>query len=98
MHACMRALYRYQVEREIRLHIKLDHANIIKLYAAFEDDKNVYMVQEYAGGGDLFEDLKKHGGQIKEKYVIRDIVVPFLSALEYLHSQVCMLCSAPWLC
>lgn len=37
--------YRYQVEREMRIHIQLDHINIIKLYAAFEDDKNVYMVQ-----------------------------------------------------
>ncbi len=36
---------RYQVEREIRIHIKLEHENIIKLYAAFEDQKNVYMVQ-----------------------------------------------------
>ena len=29
----------------MRIHIQLDHVNIIKLYAAFEDDKNVYMVQ-----------------------------------------------------
>ena len=36
----------------------------------------------------MFEDLKKHGGQIKEKYVIRDVVVPFLSALSYLHGKV----------
>lgn len=44
--------------------------------------------QEFAGGGDLFEDLKKHGGQIKEKYVVRDVIVPFLSALAYLHDLV----------
>lgn len=36
---------RYQVEREIRIHIILEHENIIKLHAAFEDEKNVYMVQ-----------------------------------------------------
>jgi serine/threonine protein kinase len=44
MHVC-----RYQVEREIRIHIQLDHVNIIKLFAAFEDEKHVYMVQEFAG-------------------------------------------------
>ncbi len=38
--------------------------------------------------GDLFEDLKKGGGQLKEKYAARDVIVPFLSALAYLHSQV----------
>ena len=40
-----------QVEREIRIHSRLAHENIIQLYAAFEDDSNVYMVQEYATGG-----------------------------------------------
>ena len=39
-----------QVEREIRIHSRLSHDNIIQLYAAFEDDSNVYMVQEYATG------------------------------------------------
>ena len=39
-----------QVEREIRIHSRLSHENIIQLYSAFEDDSNVYMVQEYATG------------------------------------------------
>lgn len=39
-----------QVEREIRIHSRLDHPNIIRLFAAFEDDANIYMVQEYATG------------------------------------------------
>lgn len=80
-------LNRYQVEREIRLHINLNHENIIRLFAAFEDEKHVYMVQEFAVCGDLFEDLKKGGGQLKEKYAVRDVIVPFLSALNYLHAQ-----------
>ncbi len=42
-------LNRYQVEREIRIHIQLEHENVIRLYVAFEDEKNVYMVQEFAG-------------------------------------------------
>ena len=37
--------FRYQVEREIRIHIDLEHENVIRLHAAFEDEKNVYMVQ-----------------------------------------------------
>lgn len=44
--------------------------------------------QEFAGGGDLFEDLKRNGGTIKEKYTVRDIIVPFLNALQYLHGLV----------
>ena len=80
---------RYQVEREIRIHIALDHENIIKLYAAFEDEKNVYMVQELAGCGDLFGELRfLRGGVVQEKYAVRDVLAPFLNALYHLHSLV----------
>ncbi len=47
-----------------------------------------WRLQEFASGGDLFEDLKRNGGTIKEKYVVRDIIVPFLNALQYLHGLV----------
>jgi aurora kinase len=50
---CCDSQRRYQVEREIRIHIQLDHVNIIKLFAAFEDEKHVYMVQEFAGSWGL---------------------------------------------
>jgi serine/threonine protein kinase len=47
--AVMLLVRRYQVEREIRIHIQLDHPNIIRLFAAFEDEKYVYMVQVRRG-------------------------------------------------
>lgn len=34
----------------MRIHSRLRHENIIQLYAAFEDDTHVYLVQEYAEG------------------------------------------------
>ncbi len=37
---------RRQVEREINIHINLVHDNIIGLFGAFEDENNVYLVQE----------------------------------------------------
>jgi hypothetical protein len=40
------------------------------------------------GGGDLFEDLKRNNGQMKEKYAVRDVIVPFINALQYLHGKV----------
>ncbi|KAL3135413.1 hypothetical protein ABBQ32_007595 [Trebouxia sp. C0010 RCD-2024] len=76
-----------QVEREIRIHCRLSHGNIIQLYAAFEDDSNVYMVQEYATGGDLYEELKKTGGRFAEARTAADVLRPCISALMYLHSQ-----------
>ncbi|DBA84709.1 TPA: hypothetical protein ACH3X1_005961 [Trebouxia sp. C0004] len=77
----------YQVEREVRIHSRLDHANIIQLYAAFEDDANVYMVQEYATGGDLYEDLKQRGGRFEEARTAAGVLRPCISALIYLHSK-----------
>ena len=42
----------------------------------------------YAAGGDLYEELKRSGGQLKECRVALDIIQPCLSALSYMHSMV----------
>ena len=39
-------------------------------------------------GGDLYEELKRHGGQLTEERVARDVIRPCLSALAYLHRKV----------
>lgn len=81
---------RYQVQREITLHLQLEHENIIQLYAAWEDDQAVYLVQELAAG-DLFKEVKKRDGEpADESLVVRDYMYPFLSALKYLHGKVRM--------
>jgi aurora kinase len=52
----------FQVSREVRIHSLIDHKNIIKLYAAFEDQYGIYLVTEFAGKGDVFADVEKRGG------------------------------------
>ena len=52
---------RFQIEREINIHIGVAHENIIQLFAAFEDEKNIYMIQELATGGDLFHKIQLEG-------------------------------------
>lgn len=42
-----------QVQREIKIHSQLQHQNIVKLFAAFEDCEHVYLVLEYAAGTTL---------------------------------------------
>jgi serine/threonine protein kinase len=40
--------------REVEIHKKLKHDNIIRLYTSIEDDKFIYLILEYAAKGNLF--------------------------------------------
>lgn len=76
-----------QVEREIAIHSSIVHPNIVDFYAAFEDDKRIYLVLEYAAGGDLFDIVKLKGGRLAESEVALLVIKPYLDALAYLHSN-----------
>ena len=52
--------------REVRIMKFLDHPNIVKLYEVIETDKTLYLVMEYASGGEVFDYLVAHG-RMKEK-------------------------------
>lgn len=39
------------VEEEIKILAKLDHPNIVTFYETYIDDKFIYLVMEYIGGG-----------------------------------------------
>ncbi|PSC70705.1 aurora other [Micractinium conductrix] len=77
----------YQVEREVRLHSQLRHPNVISLHAAFEDDNYVFMITQFAAGGDLYEDLKRAGGQMRERVVAGEVLPPFMDALSHMHAR-----------
>lgn len=80
-------LNKFQIYREIRLHSRLNHENVIKLFAAFEENGQVILVQEYAESGDLFNLLQKYGGKIPEKKTVEMILHPFLVVTNYLHQM-----------
>ena len=46
-----------QVRREIEIQSHLHHPNILSIYNFFWDKKNIYLVIEYAMGGELFQIL-----------------------------------------
>ncbi|PAV75933.1 hypothetical protein WR25_19141 [Diploscapter pachys] len=71
--------------REVKIMKQLDHPNIVKLYQVMETDQTLYLVLEYASGGEVFDYLVAHG-RMKEKEArakFRQIV----SAVQYLHSK-----------
>ena len=74
--------------REIEIHCRQEHTNILGLYAAFEDPEGIYLVQELAPNGDLYRALGMSGGYLMEDEVAQRVMRPLLSALAKLHSQV----------
>eukprot|EP00955_Chlamydomonas_euryale_P058263 357008-Chlamydomonas_euryale.AAC.5 len=76
-----------QVEREVAIHSKLRHPHIVEFYAAFEDSHGIYLLLEYAEGGDLFDAVKKRGGRMTEAALVKQVLHPYLCALMYLHSR-----------
>ncbi|KAL3155775.1 hypothetical protein ABBQ32_012791 [Trebouxia sp. C0010 RCD-2024] len=76
-----------QVAREIELQASLQHPSIVQIYAAFEDNEGIYVVQEFALGGDLYAQLAQAGGYLGEDQVACEVMVPVLSALAYMHRK-----------
>lgn len=68
-----------QFTRELRIHYRLDHPNIIKLYTHFDDEYHLFLLMEYCEGGVLMNKLKC-GEQAASRYIDQTI-----DAVEYLH-------------
>ena len=37
------------------------HPNILQMYGFFDDDEKIYLILEYAPGGELYKDLVEDG-------------------------------------
>ena len=73
-----------QVKTEIEILKIAQHPNIIRLYEIFDNEKYIYIIMEYCGGGDLFSYIEKRGFKLKESRAA-EIIHKLSTAIYYLH-------------
>jgi len=75
----------HQVKREIEIQYHLRHKNILKLHGYFYDDRRVFIILDYAKGGELYKHLKakkRFDEDTAAKYIMS-----LASALDYIHQH-----------
>nr|CAD7423082.1 unnamed protein product [Timema monikensis] len=74
-----------KIFREIQIMTKLQHPHIIRLYQVMETEKMIYLVTEYASGGEIFDYLVENG-RMNEKEA-RRIFQQIVAAVHYCHTR-----------
>jgi serine/threonine protein kinase len=72
--------------REINIHSRLSHENIIKLYSYEEDQEAYYLILEHANAGSLFSLLKKKQNGFDEAAAFK-YFIQAASAVQFLHEN-----------
>jgi serine/threonine protein kinase len=78
------------IKREVAMMIFFEKKrvpNTVKIYAAFADDLNYYLVMEYCSGGDLLEWILDRKKAMHERDAMKLIGLPMLDSLCHLHSM-----------
>lgn len=73
------------IQREIRVHSRLVHPSIVRLYAFHEDEKAFYLILEYMSKGTLFNAIQNSRGLSEEKAF--KYFIQIASAIQFLHDR-----------
>lgn len=74
-----------KIIREIQIMKLLRHPHIIRLYQVLETERRIYLVTEYASGGEIFDHLVAHG-RMNEKEA-RKKFKQIVAAVSYCHKH-----------
>lgn len=80
-----RAQSEHQLRREIEIQSHLKHPNILRMYGYFYDESRIFLILEYAAGGELYKELRKYK-RFDERRAA-SYISQMASALNYCHSQ-----------
>lgn len=72
---------------EIFIMCQLDHPNIVRLEEVYENESELYLIQELCTGGDLFDRLDEQPDYHYSEAKCASLVKMMLSSVRYLHSK-----------
>merc|ERR1712224_112076 len=78
---------------EIEIMRQLDHPHLLRLFATYEDSRNIYLVTELCSGGELFDALVDTPNGFTEKTGAK-LMKQMTQALGYLHTR--KICHRDW--
>ena len=74
-----------QLRREVEIHTRLRHQNIVRMYSYFHDKDRVFLVMEYCPGGTLFDALKSMPNKRFDEPYAANVMKQLCAALSYCH-------------
>ncbi|XP_043286257.1 aurora kinase C-like [Venturia canescens] len=77
----------HQVRREIEIQTHLRHPNILRMYGYFHDERRIYMILEYAPGGELYKHLSAQPDKRFSEEQTANYIYQLADALKYCHSK-----------
>ncbi|KAL6981836.1 Serine/threonine-protein kinase Aurora-3 [Sarracenia purpurea var. burkii] len=75
----------HQLRREMEIQTNLRHPNVLRLYGWFHDDERIFLILEYAHGGELYRELRKTS-HLSEKQAAT-YIASLAQALAYCHEK-----------
>lgn len=73
------------IMREVNIHRRLSHENIVRLYSHYEDDTHFYLVMDYVCKGTLYQ-IVKLNGSLDEKTAFK-YFIQVVTAVNFLHEN-----------
>lgn len=74
------------IYNEIKIHSKLEHPNIIRLYSMNETEKEINIIMEYAKNGNLFQLISENKKGFSEKIAF-EYFIQVVNAVYFLHEN-----------
>lgn len=76
-----------QTQQEATLLARLNHPNIVSFWESFNSPGSLYIVMEYADGGDLDKFIKKRNGRLMSESEVLQLFVQISLGLKHVHDR-----------